>query len=30
VNYDERMRDPVTGELAVARNTNLNEARDDN
>ncbi len=25
INYDERMRDPVTGEFALARNTNLNE-----
>ena len=25
IQYDERMRDPATGELALARNTNLNE-----
>jgi phospholipid-transporting ATPase len=25
IQYDERMRDPSTGELALARNTNLNE-----
>ena len=27
VNYDTHMRDPVTGEYALARNTNLNEVR---
>ena len=25
IQYDERMRDPATGQLALARNTNLNE-----
>jgi hypothetical protein len=25
VNHDQRMRDPATGEYALARNTNLNE-----
>jgi hypothetical protein len=27
VNRDQRMRDPATGEYALARNTNLNEVR---